>query len=242
MEDDMDWDVRLKLQLGLIAQGTRAIFSSPSKAKSPYGDDWDLLWLGHCGEPFPEDLEENRKLKEDDPGLLEMSRKYTILNDATVPSWDKLTGLVKFKRYPEHTRWVHVSAAPICTFAYALSQRGARKVLYSLSVDGIHEPYDNALAGMCRRSVGSLVRDRPVKGDGGLGMKCLSVTPPVFFHHKAKGSVSADSDINKVEQDEKLVEQGKNAKVRERGSTENIVWSMRLNLPNLLTGKPMEAQ
>jgi hypothetical protein len=242
MEDDMDWDVRLKPQLELVAKGARAILPTKTNPRSPYGDDWDLLWLGHCGEPFPEDLEENKKLKVDDPGRVAMSRKYTILNDATVPPLANVTGLVKFKEYPEHTRWVHVSAAPICTFAYALSQRGARKVLYSLSVNGIHDPYDNALAGMCRRSTASLVPNRPAAGDRGLDLQCVSVTPPLFFHHRPKGSVAGDSDINKVEKDDTLVKQGKDGKVREKGSTENIVWSTRLNIGNLITGAPIEAQ
>lgn len=243
MEDDMDWDLRLKPQLELIAKGARAVFpSSSSWPYSPYGDDWDLLWLGHCGEPFPETLPENRNLAADHPGRAAMSRKYTILNDATVPAPEKLTGLVNWKEYPTHTRWVHISAAPICSFAYALSQQGARKILFGLSVNGIHDPYDNALAGMCRCSVDSLVKDRPAAGDSCLGLKCLSVTPPVFFHHRAKGSVAGDSDINKVVKDDKLIKQGKDGVVRDKGSTENIVWSMRLNLQNIIMGRPIESQ
>ena len=60
-EDDADWDVNLHTQLEQFAQGSRYITSSWSGSKelkskasggdanSPYGEDWDLLWLGHCG-------------------------------------------------------------------------------------------------------------------------------------------------------------------------------------------------
>ncbi|KAH8903875.1 hypothetical protein BR93DRAFT_884624 [Coniochaeta sp. PMI_546] len=252
LEDDVDWDVRLKPLLEVVATGVRSVSaslpdalfpsgrrsrsrsSSSADPASPYGDDWDLLWLGHCGEPFPEDLPEPeiRDLGEDDPARRAMSAKYTVLDDATVPPLDRVTGIVNFTAHPAHTRWVHVTAAPICTFAYALSQRGARKVLFDLSVDGLRGPFDNALAGLCRRA----------KGDRGLDAKCFSVTPPVFFHHKAKGLVSGDSDIQVVEEDGKLKGEGVGGKVREKGTTENIVWSARLNVRNMLMGLEMESQ
>ncbi|ROV90744.1 hypothetical protein VSDG_08300 [Cytospora chrysosperma] len=272
MEDDMDWDVRLKPQLELVAAGARAVISNlpdvyfptgrPSYSSSspagepgnPYGDDWDVLWLGHCGEPFPEDLPENKDLPADDPGRAAMARKYTILNDATVPPLDRVTGIVDFKAHPERTRWVHVTAAPICTFAYAVSQRGARKILYDLSVDRLSGPFDNALAWLCRRAVGGWSRlaalaaqgdpmDREgTLGDRGLDAKCLSVTPPVFFHHKAKGNIHGDSDIQSVGGGEGGEEEEGPPVIREKGSTENIVWSARLNLLNMIHGTAMEAQ
>lgn len=267
MEDDMDWDVRLKPQLELAASGARAILStlpdglfphgrvsasssysssstsSQQSPASPYGDDWDVLWLGHCGEPFPEDLPENQNLLDTDPGFQAMARKWTILGDATVPPPDRLTGLVDYAAHgPPLTRWVHVSAAPICSFAYALSRAGARKVLYDLSVGGaLAGPFDNALAAMCRRAVtgwsGVLAGEGSGNGggetdDGGLAAKCVSVTPPLFFHHKTQGLVSKDSSEEEVEMPE----------TRGQGSTENIVWSTRLNLENLIAGREMEDQ
>lgn len=62
MEDDMDWDVRLKSQFIQFIHSARYIQSSsfPSSlaytSSSPYGNNWDLIWLGHCGEVFPETL------------------------------------------------------------------------------------------------------------------------------------------------------------------------------------------
>ncbi|KAK9783502.1 hypothetical protein AB5N19_04339 [Seiridium cardinale] len=233
MEDDMDWDVRLQPQLERVAQGARALLSSASNPISPYGDDWDILWLGHCGEVFPELLDENKNKPADDAGIMYMQRKFVIENDLTVPPLDKVTGLIDFKSSPEHTRWVHITGAPICTFAYALSQRGARKVLFDLSVDHLTGPFDNSLAGLCRRSVASVgVQDPAKAGDRGLDAKCLSVTPPVFFHHRAKGMMNADSDI----------QTGTGGAVREKGYTENIAWSARNNIRNMIMGTRMDSQ
>ncbi|KAI1434874.1 glycosyltransferase family 25 protein [Xylaria sp. CBS 124048] len=215
MEDDMDWDVRLKSQLKQVAEGARVVMPSGMKPSSPYGDGWDLLWLGHCGEIFPEVLPENQGKP--------VHPKYTLHNDETVPPLNKITGLVEFQKYPEFTRWVHVSGGPICSFAYALSQRGARKVLMDLSVDHLRAAFDNALADFCR--------DGASGNPDGLRAKCISVTPPVFFHHRGKGTAAKDSDIESFD-----------AAVRDKGTTENIVWSARNNIRNLLLGLEMESQ
>lgn len=152
MEDDMDWDVRLKSQLQRIAAGTRSFQTSPDDGlppASPYGDKWDLLWLGHCGEVFPETLPEYESLDATSPEFIALSTKYTMRNDPTVPHPSHTAGFQNFTASP-YTRWVHISGGPICSFAYALSLQGARKVMYDLSVDHLTGPFDNALSGLCR--------------------------------------------------------------------------------------------
>jgi hypothetical protein len=227
MEDDIEWDVRLKSQLKLAALGARqlqytSVEMSPNQGESPYGEDWDLLWLGHCGEVFPEQLEENASKPPTDPELVSVSRKYMIAPDFTVPPPEHARGFQNFSAHP-FTRWVHISGGPICSFAYALSQEGARKVLFDLSVDHLAGPFDNALARLCRWG-----REKER-----LGMRCLSVTPPLFMHHRAKGSMRGDSDIQQVVGGGEL---------REVGSTENIVWSARCNIRAMIVGATVESQ
>jgi hypothetical protein len=232
MEDDMDWNVRLKSQLIEFAKGARFLqsFSSPHKdvpsqmPNSPYGNEWDLLWLGHCGENFPETLEENASKSPEDPDRVFISRKYNISPDDTVPPPGFTTGFQDFAAAP-YTRWVHVTGEPICSFAYALSFEGARKVLYDLSVDRLSGNFDNALAGLCRWG----------REKSRLGMRCISTTPPLFFHHKAKGSISKDSDIQTI------LDKGKGEE-REKGTTENIVQSVRNNIRNMIIGSKIENQ
>lgn len=232
MEDDVDWDVRLRSQLEDVAKGARELLGHGEDPHSPYGDNWDLLWIGHCGEPFPEQLEQTKNKPADHPGIKWMSHKYVVEDDPTVPPPEHTTGFIDFHAHP-HTRWVHISGAPICTFSYALSQRGARKVLFDLSVDRLTGTFDNALAGLCLRSVAAAGEEDPaVAGDRGLDAKCVSVTPPLFFHHKAKGRVAGDSDIH----------DGGGDDVREKGFTENIMWSARNNIRNMIMGWDMESQ
>ncbi|TGO61323.1 hypothetical protein BCON_0028g00400 [Botryotinia convoluta] len=225
-EDDMDWDTRLKSQLLTFAAGSKFIqYSStiPSYLVSPYGDDWDLLWLGHCGEVFPETLDEYKSLSSSSPEIAHLSRKYIINSDPTVAPPIHFKGFQNATQNP-YTRWVHISGGPICTFAYALSQQGARKVLWDLSVDKLAGPFDNALAGLCRWG----------RDSKRLGMRCISVTPGLFQHHKARGWIGGDSDIQKVG--------SANREVREKGVTENVVWSARMNVREMLMGEKIRGQ
>ncbi|OAA67761.1 glycosyltransferase family 25 [Akanthomyces lecanii RCEF 1005] len=228
MEDDMDWDAHVKTQLTGVAHGVHHVLNEQSgRLHSPYGDTWDLLWLGHCGEPFPETLEENAGL--DDEAKEKMSSKYLIHDDWTVPPYENVSHLVDWTAFPAGTRVIHRTAAPICSFAYAITQRAARKILYSLSVDGLHMAFDNSLAQLCRDSAYDMGRDT----DTSYKLQCVSVNPTIMFHHRPKGSVTGDSDIQSY---------GGDGSMRDQGYTEAVKWSMRLNLKNMLLGKALEPQ
>lgn len=224
----MDWDAHVKTQLTGVAHGVHHVLSEkPGRLHSPYGDTWDLLWLGHCGEPFPETLEENAGL--DEAAREKMSGKYLIHDDWTVPPYENVSHLVDWTAFPAGTRVIHRTAAPICSFAYAITQRAARKILYSLSVDGLHMAFDNSLAQLCRDSAYDMGRDIETS----YKMQCISVNPTIMFHHRPKGSVTGDSDIQSY---------GSDGSMREQGYTEAVKWSMRLNLKNILLGKALEPQ
>lgn len=260
LEDDADWDVRIKEQLFAISQGTRILLDRAheeeaftasltpkqrqvDRINSPYGHGWDILWLGHCGETFPERIPGHHEIH--DPS----SARYTYFamrDDETLPaepaavteSW--IAGDLARER---GTRWVHFSGGPTCSQAYALSQSGARKVLLALSVGGtLVEQLDNAMSRLCRDHTpwddgAGDPRDprdpRDPPGYPGAGARCLSVNPAVFSQHKPRGRRSAASDIETVEDGEGL---------REEGESPNLVWSARLNVQNLMMGRPMQEQ
>jgi hypothetical protein len=198
MEDDVDWDIRLLSQLPEFAKGVRSLTDTPPGARrySPYGDDWDILWPGHCGDIL-------HKVDH---------REYLIENDPTVPPKAHQPWLKALKDYPEGTRLMHRAGSPICTFAYAVSLRGAQKILMALAIKGgVSMAFDNLLSEFCR--------------DGYLDINCYSVEPQLFSHHRAAGT-KKDSDINS----------GELEKAREKGFTDAIVLSTRLNLEKVLMG------
>ncbi|KAI9883472.1 MAG: hypothetical protein M1823_004762 [Watsoniomyces obsoletus] len=249
LEDDVDWDVQLKTLLHNVALGTRWLtttaphppepnesdkavsildattgrlrlsnqipqrpYVASGPADSPYGPDWDVLWFGHNSEPERHD---------DD-------RRFQILNDRTVPTYDRIPNSFGDgfdpHQYPQHTRIVHPSLHPVGSFGYALSRAGAQKVLYMLSVGGLLvDTFDTALARMCRHRT--------------MNLTCISTNPTLFGHYRRRGRKSHDSDTNLNAHDENA----HNEDLRDRDSVEGIVYSTRLNLERLILGQPPEA-
>ncbi|KAI1206911.1 glycosyltransferase family 25 protein [Annulohypoxylon truncatum] len=220
MEDDMDWDVHVKGLLAQFAEAARALqkgFHQDQRLKSPspYGLDWDMLWLGSCITTFDEDLPEHLQI----PYEQRDARKILIRNDPTVPPTGHLlaNGSFSWDDYPPQTRIVYVPGDNVCSFAYALSAAGAQKALQYMGLEGQQKPFDNHLSDLCRLRVN--------------GMRCVSIVPSLFVHHRPRGKISGDSDINNAGE-----------AVREVGFTENVLYSTRLNLRNLVTGLEPEKQ
>ena len=199
LEDDADWDIRLKDQVVDFAKGSQYLLnnSSTHKPHSPYGDGWDVLWLGMCHEILPEG---------DD-------RVYIIDNDQSVPQRHYLgtDDTDVMQKFPEHARIVHMVGSPYCTFAYAVSFKGAQKLLYALSVKELQGIFDNALSWWC--------------SGHSQDSSCVSAQPPYFYQHRFAGGPGKSSDINA------------DVPGREKGETLGIRWSTRLNVEKLIMGQ-----
>lgn len=134
MEDDADWDIRIRQQLSEFATASHALtqplrghtetFAGPTypspksddanrvttfdlhnlpptqvPTSSPYGDNWDLLWLGHCGMHFPFADDTTRP------------KGRVVWTDHTVPQQQYLWTISNpddlREEYPDHTRVAH---------------------------------------------------------------------------------------------------------------------------------------
>ncbi len=233
-EDDADWDVDLKAQLELVAQGTRALDAMPKRQHpwlqdhagedkapkatphSPYGDDWDLLWLGHCGVTLHQDS----------------SQVFRIDNDPTVaPPHRRMSfkSFINTTAYPDSTRLVFRTGQGLCVYSYALSYRGAQKLLLNENNRKRFVSFDLSMEKLC----GSGSSTESGNPDGGWvdDFVCLSVYPQIIDSHKPAGSTARDSDINTAGDVED----------RERGYTFNILRSVRMNLDKLIAWGGWEA-
>jgi hypothetical protein len=119
-----------------------------------------------------------------------------------------------FDPYPQKTRLVHYTGGAICTYAYAVSLEGARKVLYATAIKELTFAYDIALSWWCNGKFGSE-----------LDASCIIPQPGYFYAHRMAGGPGKTSDIN--------TEVGPN----EKPETYNIQWSARMNSLKLLQGK-----
>ncbi|KAL8660066.1 MAG: hypothetical protein Q9202_006832 [Teloschistes flavicans] len=200
LEDDSDWDVSFKEQLADFATGARYVQGLTSKPRSPYGDDWDLLWLGHCSA--------QQKLEGDD------QRRFVVENDPTVPPMNHRVNFNEVPKladmgYDNSTRIVFQARDGVCLYAYALSYRGAQKVLRWQNNVKKFNPIDIGIGNQCKNDA---------------NFKCIAAFPQLVDSHKPAGRQSRDSDIGQFDPKQ----------IREKGFTYNIVRSTRLNIENLM--------
>lgn len=206
LEDDSDWDVSFRDQLADFATGSRYISGTTTKPRSPYGDDWDLLWLGHCS-------------AQQDPSD---QRRYVIENDDTVPPVERrrnfsLVPKLNELGYDNSTRIVFRANDGVCLYSYALSFRGAQKVLrWQNNIDKFR-PIDISIGNQCKNDP---------------NFKCIAVFPQLVDSHKAAGRQSRDSDIGTFDPNN----------IRAKAYTNNIVRSTRLNVENLIYDGKIEDQ
>ncbi|KIV88243.1 hypothetical protein PV10_07945 [Exophiala mesophila] len=171
-EDDADWSPFLKDQLFEIATGSRALQNSPDSTPSPYGHNWDFLWLGH-----------NRV------GPTDSKQEFWVIeNDFTVPPPSHRNSRWRQTHVPDEvthndTRLFFRAYAGMCLYGYAVTYEGARKMLSSMSVQPRNQPVDQSVSDMCR-------------GKMAKGFDCYAVWPPLMSTHRAAGYTSQDSDIN----------------------------------------------
>lgn len=198
MEDDVDWDLSIREQMLAIAEAVRKLTNASDSKLLPYGDSWDVLWMGLCAETWEPDLFET-----------------VYVNDQTVCPAEDYVGLAKgaVDRLRNGQRAVFHSGAPICTFAYALTRKGAKNVLLDVGA-AKDEAFDISLMNGCRE------RD----------LRCISVLPELFRHYIPSDKVGSTSLVNPGEGDNDVIEIEK-----EMGHTENIVNSARCHA---LWGQP----
>ncbi|KAJ3499003.1 hypothetical protein NLG97_g683 [Lecanicillium saksenae] len=242
LEDDADWDVRIHEQLRDFALSTRALIqplagsspSSPSYAdptfldpsqpdpreisfdslpmtvpprQSPYGDDWDLLWVGNCGLHFPfassQTIPKGRVIHHNDKtvapkkDLWSINKPFTLVDD-----------------YPAHTRAVSHAQEGVCTLGYALSHRGARRIMQEVALKPVTDAYDILLRFFCEGRHG---RRQGV---------CVAPQPPYFHHHRPAGPRSSMSDIG-----------DHGTEYNKESRTDMVRWSVRLNSDLIIDGR-----
>lgn len=153
LESDADWDVALKDQTTLISQHMEQAVSMHNKnatavtESDPYGStNWDLLIFGSCLETPRND---GKVVQFADPSTPPMS---------IIPEW----GLIPLKPYykkdsdeqvrlvpdTDLRRFLHKSPGTVCTTSYAVSRRGAMRLLHTLTDRGYFAQVDLAIRDM----------------------------------------------------------------------------------------------
>ncbi|KAL9128639.1 MAG: hypothetical protein Q9217_002735 [Psora testacea] len=217
LEDDSDWDVSLKDRLVDFAHGSRHFATQSSGGvlpQTPYGDVWDMLWLGHCS--ITQYAASNSHTTSDHSTGSQRQQRFLIDNDPTVPPASRRWNVADtpdLSSYTNMTRAVFRADYGICLYAYALSYTGAQKILRAQAIRKTWAPIDLGLGDMCKDSANTF--------------NCIGVFPQLVDCHKTAGPMDRDSNIGNFPHDI----------VREVAYSPNIIYSTRLNVDRLLNGE-----
>lgn len=224
VEDDVDWAVEIKDQMALTSTGLRNYTGAHVADPTPFGtmmaSNWDVLWigmfpenlgslcqgrkalilleLGHCGEVWAEnDIKNN---------TLSWSDSTTVPRAHYQNSWavDTLQDL------PQGHRSIYWTQGAICSFAYAVTRRGAEKLLKILE-QVAEEAFDVTLQRACQQ--------------GREELQCLSVVDELFHHYQPAEEFGESSDI--AEEETHANEHSIPKSETRPGSTLNILRSAR---------------
>ena len=213
IEDDADWDVLIRSQMTEFARGTRFIRNATLPMHSPYGDNWDLMTLGHVGiNNFPNRDQRYWITKNDPTVIADVRRKWSRKPDISAPA---LGG--------DHTRIVLEVSKLTAAGAYAVSLRGAARLLYDQSILPESEAIDTAMLKLCRHDTWGL----PF---------CLGAYPMIFGRYRAVGPVKKDSDRRQQTNEAGLGMKGVFQSEDERLQPESLltVFPVSLNIARLL--------
>ncbi|KAF2869900.1 hypothetical protein BDV95DRAFT_620423 [Massariosphaeria phaeospora] len=219
-------------------------YSHPQKngPTSPYGDpsQWDILWIGHCGSGFPRNPDNHEHTETTTANVI-----LTHSNDQTVPV-DKHLKAHPFQgsldplalAYPNHTRIYHRSTGgELCTVGYAVSQRGARRLLHQFAIKAWNGIFDSELGRWCagedpQTETPDAARTSPTKQEPfvakgeklakGKERVCLTSQPPIFAHHHP---MNGESDIG-----------GLGGGYARKYETKYLRYSVRMNMEKLVQG------
>lgn len=148
MESDGDWDMRIKEIMTTVADGSRAIADFPFTPvnnterfgepmdPSPYGDNWDIIWHGHCG---ISNWGDGRIWRANDSSTPDKGHEYTF------------GGVPSDEQHLPGTRMTFYLTTGVCSTSYSISYAGAVKL-----VDYFKESQENLdlrLATLCHEKV-----------------------------------------------------------------------------------------
>ena len=193
-EDDVDWDVRLRTQqIPLAQKAARALndASDLNAAEYPWGStkDWDMLYIGHCGDYFG-DLREGVSVGHHHPSNLQKI-KHAIFEDASMPFRTDLhpftASLLTALGVPEKHRMIHKSQWPLCSFGYAVTRAGAQKIISDVAPEKEVPArkliaYDAALLSGCRDS------------NEAWSIRCYTVQPELFHHMEGSSIIALQEE------------------------------------------------
>ncbi|KAI6887498.1 hypothetical protein KC360_g1253 [Hortaea werneckii] len=166
LEDDADWDVEIKDQVGRAQDYLRKLTEPATEYL--WGTEWDVLYLGHCGDRYGLSVSDVHF-----PRLLHARHK--VYEDSATPNLTTYEGFHygTLEPMPRGLRAVHQSTRPVCTYGYAVTKKGAEKII-NLSHDA--KAIDTRMGRACKNGT----------------MRCFTINPELIHHHIPAGQAPSE--------------------------------------------------
>jgi hypothetical protein len=249
LEDDVDWDIRLRsAQIPLAASAFRQLLP-PQRSSHPFrsvdshhtqywGDHaaWDLLYLGHCGDYFVS-IDYDGPRYTQDYNMTDMP--HMVYGDPTLPAprdMHPFTQMLFDKLHmPPYSRVFHRSKFPLCSFGYAVTRPAAEKLLNDLAGPTLKEygprAFDIALLESCRKGAdtpsestkSSSHRTSEARDESASpGLRCWTLNSELFHHMPGKSMIDAIAAESGKHTGIPPVDLAAQAQVAARNETTNI--------------------
>jgi hypothetical protein len=242
MEDDGDWDLRLKDQLTQFAVASRALGQHVARSSAyadPARSSQKPMQESHVQFDFnnlPRTEQPKHSPYGDHWDLLwfghcasrfpNRERDSTQTGRVVLQSDPSVVQMQQYSRgfgsdeweheYENHTRVFHHTAENACTSAYAITQNTARRMLYQFSIVENLGPIDMQMRKWCDGLSGYNVHN------------CYTTTPTYFEQWRARGNSNAHSDISDFDG------------YTDHAFSPNIRYSVKLNLERLLENDKLQ--
>lgn len=252
LEDDVDWDIRLRsIQIPLAASAARSVLP-PKRSFSPFtaidgshvqywGDPaaWDLLYLGHCGDYFDAVTYEGLQSNEQGYNLTEVP--HALYHDPTLPDRSDLHPFTQslFERLQmrAHQRAFHRSRFPLCSFGYAITRPTAERLLHDLAPPTLRpngpRAFDVALLHACMKGKSTpspTFQQNPNPHPNpklrhkyaSAGLRCWTLNSELFHHMPGESQIAQVEEAMGIEIGIPPVDLAGQAQLISRKETTNI--------------------
>ncbi|KAK9360611.1 hypothetical protein V1504DRAFT_454051 [Lipomyces starkeyi] len=139
LEDDADFDVNIHKIFERIStqmQHNRLRVVPPTEREieaAPYGLDWDVLYLGQCSDYASPRKDLAQAFSDQDAPQRAVTHEHFVSMLQSFGVYGKAIG---------KTRVISPSYGPVCTLSYAITRRGAQRLLLNLSYLGLSTAVD----------------------------------------------------------------------------------------------------
>ncbi|KAK9237834.1 hypothetical protein V1525DRAFT_403052 [Lipomyces kononenkoae] len=139
LEDDADFDVNIhrifeRISMQMQHNSLRVVPPTEREIEAaPYGLDWDVMYLGQCSDYAGPRKDLAMAFDDPDAPQRAVTHEHFIAMMQSLGVYGKAIG---------KTRVVSPSYGPVCTLAYAITRRGAQRLLLNFSYLGLSTAVD----------------------------------------------------------------------------------------------------